>query len=367
MINRVKIQNFKALRNVEITFDSRFTVLVGPNGSGKTSVLRTIHWLCQIAGDHQSFQHGSQELGRMIASSYSGSNTNEAQLLEVIQIDSNGSLGIRVNAHPQPIFNNTKADRRGARNIEYVSIPKEEKLWIGDGKSLLGKKATFVPSELILLDSNQIAIPSNTTAIPPTMGPNGAGLASLMAYFKLYDENRFDQVQEMFQKIVPHVQRIRIDRVKAGGEGLGEGLVFDLPHKKGVIASSMSDGTLFVLALIAKILDPQHPKTLLIDDIDHGFHPNAQLLLIELIHKLLDEIPDIQIIATSHSPYILSGLKWDEVRVTSLQKDGTAVIEPLSKHPNFEKWKESMSPGEFWTHAGEDWINRLPHIAGVAQ
>jgi hypothetical protein len=33
MITRAKFENFKALRDVEITFDSRLTVLVGPNCS----------------------------------------------------------------------------------------------------------------------------------------------------------------------------------------------------------------------------------------------------------------------------------------------------------------------------------------------
>src|SRR5688572_12027572 len=45
MITRAKFQNFKALRDVEITFDSRLTVLVGPNGSGKTSVLQGLQFL----------------------------------------------------------------------------------------------------------------------------------------------------------------------------------------------------------------------------------------------------------------------------------------------------------------------------------
>src|SRR5437762_14213584 len=48
MIHHASFRNFKALRNVEITFDSRLTVLVGPNGSGKTSVLQGIHFLCQL-------------------------------------------------------------------------------------------------------------------------------------------------------------------------------------------------------------------------------------------------------------------------------------------------------------------------------
>ena len=33
MIRKAKLENFKGLRSVEVTFDSGFTVIVGPNGS----------------------------------------------------------------------------------------------------------------------------------------------------------------------------------------------------------------------------------------------------------------------------------------------------------------------------------------------
>jgi predicted ATPase len=190
-----------------------------------------------------------------------------------------------------------------------------------------------------------------------------------MSYFKNEDEPRYAQVVELFRKVIPQIQGIRITRIQSGGAGgaLAEGLIFDLPGRKGVPASAMSDGTLYALGLIVKILDPQRPKTLLIDDIDHGFHPKAQLTLVELLHNLLKEIPDLQIIATSHSPYILSGLKWEEVRVTALRDDGSAVIRPLTAHPNYEKWKESMSPGEFWSHAGEEWVVRHAEPEAVAR
>jgi len=52
MIRRVKFENFKALRDVEISFDERLTVLVGPNGSGKSSVLQGIHLLGRLVQDN---------------------------------------------------------------------------------------------------------------------------------------------------------------------------------------------------------------------------------------------------------------------------------------------------------------------------
>ena len=44
MLTRLKIQNYRCLEDVDIPFNS-LTVLVGPNGSGKTSVLRALSCL----------------------------------------------------------------------------------------------------------------------------------------------------------------------------------------------------------------------------------------------------------------------------------------------------------------------------------
>src|SRR5271157_5270105 len=58
MIQKVHIQNFKSLRDVSIDLE-RFTVFVGANGSGKTSILEAIHNAVRAAtGDPQKvFAH----------------------------------------------------------------------------------------------------------------------------------------------------------------------------------------------------------------------------------------------------------------------------------------------------------------------
>jgi len=81
--------------------------------------------------------------------------------------------------------------------------------------------------------------------------------------------------------------------------------------------------------------------------------------LISVLRKLLEQYPDLQIIATSHSPYILSKLEWNEVRVTGLKDDGSAICARLEDHPEVERWREAMTPGEFWSHAGDDWVKKL--------
>src|SRR5438132_1236446 len=46
MIHSVTMKNFKALRSVEASLE-RFTVLVGPNASGKSSILQGLNCLCE--------------------------------------------------------------------------------------------------------------------------------------------------------------------------------------------------------------------------------------------------------------------------------------------------------------------------------
>ncbi|KAF5417700.1 MAG: hypothetical protein C5S48_00015 [Candidatus Methanogaster sp.] len=78
-----------------------------------------------------------------------------------------------------------------------------------------------------------------------------------------------------------------------------------------------------------------------------------------MIRKLMKNNPDLQIIATSHSPYLLDHLKPEEIRLTTLDDKGCAHVGKLKDHPEFEKWKETMRPGEFWSSVGEDWIRAV--------
>ena len=97
-------------------------------------------------------------------------------------------------------------------------------------------------------------------------------------------------------------------------------------------------------------------KPYLLDDLEQALHPKAQQELVEVIRKILKEKPELQVVASSHSPYMIDNFDFNEVRITALNDDGSALCGRLDEHPEFDRWKEEMGAGEFWSLIGESWL-----------
>ena len=74
------------------------------------------------------------------------------------------------------------------------------------------------------------------------------------------------------------------------------------------------------------------------------------------IEQILQANPDLQVLATAHSPYLLNYLRPEQVRLMAVGDDGYARCGRLTDHPKFDTWKEEMAPGEMWSLFGEKWV-----------
>ncbi len=72
-------------------------------------------------------------------------------------------------------------------------------------------------------------------------------------------------------------------------------------------------------------LNGKRPGFLLLDEIDAHLHPSWQRLLLPAMRKAL---PDVQIIATSHSPFVISSCPDSRVHVLELDEQGFAHPRP---------------------------------------
>ncbi len=137
---------------------------------------------------------------------------------------------------------------------------------------------------------------------------------------------------------------------------MGHELIFDMAGAKEIPAHSVSEGTLLALALLTLLWSPDCPNLVLLDDIEQGLHPKAQRELIGQIRQILAQRPGLQIVLTSHSPYIVDELEAEEVWLLATDAEGVAQAKRLSDHPDARRVLEVLTTGEFWSAEGEDWV-----------
>jgi AAA domain, putative AbiEii toxin, Type IV TA system len=209
----------------------------------------------------------------------------------------------------------------------------------------------------------------------PRMEYNGEGLASVLAFMALNDPTGFEELVAIARTLIPRLQRIRFRKatvhktetelVRFGKETVerrtrrpyqGELILLDFDHSTNVSARTASEGTLLMLGLLTVLLGPTRPRILLMDDIEHGLHPLAQKQVVGVIGQIMQRFPDLQLLATAHSPYLLDYLQPEQVRVMATGPEGHAACGRLMDHPKFNTWKDEFHPGEMWSLFGEKWL-----------
>jgi predicted ATPase len=340
MISNLSVQNFKSLRHIHIDLQ-QFTIFVGANGSGKSSILQSLNLICQ------SFRSdGNSEKQAMHQGMSSG-----AEGAVELQIESD-SAGYRLRASKTD-QNVNRANNQPWNGIGCGFTPEVAsnvwKPWKPDAPGLV-----MPPQSILLRLEYSNLIQATAGQDPLKMGANGSGLHSALANMALNDPDSWQQLQVDLKRIIPMIRRLR-HTPAAGNQP--SALLFDTIGANGLRAHQVSEGTLLVLALLALFYGPDRPNLILLDDMDRGLHPKAQRDLILLVRGLLETNPSLQLLASTHSPYMLDSVEAAEVRITYLQPEtGSTICAPLAQHPKFQKWKDEMHPGELWSLFGETWV-----------
>jgi predicted ATPase len=108
--------------------------------------------------------------------------------------------------------------------------------------------------------------------------------------------------------------------------------------------NDFSDGTLRFIALTTLFLQPNLPKTIIIDEPELGLHPFAIAKLAGMIQSAAAK--HSQIIIATQSTELLNHFKPEDV-ITVDQKDGETVFKRL-KEDELKIWLEDYSLGDLW-------------------
>jgi predicted ATPase len=185
----------------------------------------------------------------------------------------------------------------------------------------LGRVRTYA------LDFFAIAQPVavNSGAILQT---NGAGLAAVLDDMKDNHPEKWELLLAEMRQWLPEYDQILFDKPQQGQKGIV------LRTRKGghrIPAKDLSQGTLIALALLTLAYLPEPPSLVGLEEIDRGLHPRLLRHLQDALYRLSypescgEKRPPIQVIATTHSPYLLDLYREHPEEVVLAEKKGLEV------------------------------------------
>lgn len=345
MLTSVRLQDFKGHRDTTVRL-GRLTLLVGPNGAGKSSVLQGLLLLyLLIRYEPQDVLRDDYSPGDLLHRASTGPITIGAEGTE-------DGIPWRLSASITP----EELDAAPRRN-RHLAVDWAHGETAGHAEDMTlplrnqWQQAPLEPAVgwavLYRFDARLIAAAARSDQVAPVIEMDGTNTAAVLATLKLEQEEVFNRIQAELRKIVPSVERIRFRRAQAAKGVIGHKIYLDLRGAPNVPAHAASEGTLVTLALLTALFSPNRPRLILLDDLDHALHPEAQVELVRQLKRLLAEMPDLQIVATTHSPYILDELDPADVQVFALRDDGSVATKRLSEHP--EAASGTLTAGQLWS------------------
>ncbi len=111
-------------------------------------------------------------------------------------------------------------------------------------------------------------------------------------------------------------------------------------------ATRLSDGTMRWLTLLAILLDPEPPKVVCLDEPDLGLHPDMMPALADLLTEASERM---QVIVTTHSDGLVDAFTdRPECVVICEKEDGKTTLKRLDAEA-LNVWLRDYSLGELWT------------------
>lgn len=157
---------------------------------------------------------------------------------------------------------------------------------------------------------------------------------------ELEHSSAWPELNRLMKRFLPRYQRFSV-------KVYGGGVQFFL-HEDGlrqpVPATRLSDGTIRFMALLAVLLSPNPPPLVCIEEPELGLHPDALLLLAEV---LVEASARTQLIVTTHSDTLVSALTENADSVLVCEHIGQTQVRRVESE-KLRHWLEKYRLGEIW-------------------
>lgn len=373
MLEKLILHNFKGHKSTELNFDnSRLHGIVGKNSAGKTSVLQALHYLSMITNTsfEKIFKYDRSpqfittigEKNMSVTASGYWENQKNCQVSYRLENKNTNNWIAKLSWN---IDGNKSSWTNEKLYGSYSYSPQDPPL----------PSNFFKPTVYLKLIASNLAKPAYSEEITPRVEFDGSLLSPTLDFIRDEAPDKFQLIEEKLSRIVPNVRKVGIKRAKVpvirkrlievDGKSIsyeetqemtGQEVVLDMNTGERIPAHAISEGTMLTLGLLTVLMNPNQPNLVLLDDVEQGLHPQAQRELMTVFKEIIAENPNLQIIFSTHSPYIIDALAPSQVHILNNSKSGFTIAKRLDEHPDVEWAKETLTTGEFWDAEGEDWV-----------
>jgi predicted ATPase len=374
-IEYLKVQNFRALCEVEFKELTPLTVLLGPNGSGKSTVFDVFAFLAECF--ELGLRRAWDKRGRARELKTRGANgpvSIEIKYKEPgypvityhLTVDERGSTPV--------VVEEWLRWRRGKRGKPFRFLEYHE----GQGRAVSGElpdekdRRIEIPlksPDLLAVNAlGQFAEHPRVAALrdfimgwyvsylsadsargQPEAGPQerltktGDNLANVIQYLGEQYPEQLECIFEVLRQRVPRIERVLAETMPDGRLLLQ---IKDAPFSHPVLARFASDGTLKMLAYLVMLYDPEPPPFIGIEEPENYLHPR---LLPELAEECRAASERTQLLVTTHSPFFLNALRPEEVRVLWRDEQGYTQTQRAANLPGVSEFvQQGALLGHLW-------------------
>jgi len=351
VIKRLKIKNFKSYRDSEFEF-GKVSIVVGPNGSGKTNLVDAFSFLKQLIrplsyppypfirwGDYKNvvfMQDENLDISFEIDGEYKGKDyhyeisLNKLQIKkEIINFDSY-SMERRGNVIRYENKEMTIPDNLSVFNLFFAqpfitaynlnfTLPPE----------LLNFMTNFLNDVGVFRIVPQIAVSPVYFTFPEALDENGRGLVKVITN----NLSRINETKQVYDFLVENNISLRPVFTEDGNIRLH--FIEKSENNKELILlpASVPDGFIKMLTILIAVYLLKM-STIIIDEIENSLH-------LKYIERLVDimRYSDSQFIATTHSPLIIDFMDPSEIIILDKERGETKV----NKVQEPEKLKEKLT------------------------
>jgi len=342
-VEEMQIRDYGCIQDATFRF-TPLHALIGPNDSGKSTVLRALKTLSfLISGGLTAEQQGT--LLRAIQSSKGGEPrmaVSTGTVTWAVDFTQQRGLGGQQvmcgwrslgRADASTVWADRGEDRRVFASLRDVGGPRPD----------AGIIRALENAQTLRLEPDALRAPHSL--IPDSeplrfVDERGTGLPALYDAILARDLRAYQAINAELCRLFPDVESIRLVTVDKHTKSIGVRLV----DGTFVPADLMSEGLLYYLAFaVLPYLAPT--SLLLVEEPENGLHPAR---IAEVVGVLRAISRKTQVILATHSPLVVNELAPDEVTVVTRNREHGTRATVIKDVPRFEERSKVYALGELW-------------------